>query len=91
MTRTNTAANTGPFQSLNKKVASKAKFERPRKRHTALLERLLLITSCFVAIKIPHYCSKIISCYFPLPRLGGSVWFHLMAFDGPSQNRNETT
>lgn len=29
MTRRNTAANTGPFKSLNKKVASKAKFEHP--------------------------------------------------------------
>lgn len=33
VTRSNIAANTGPFKSINKKVASKAKFELPRKRH----------------------------------------------------------
>lgn len=46
MTRTDTAANTGPFKSLNKKVASKAKSELPRKRHTTLLDELLLTTLC---------------------------------------------
>lgn len=52
MTRTNTAANTGPFKSLNKKVASKAKCEGPRKSHSTLSDKLLLITVGFVATKV---------------------------------------
>lgn len=37
---------------------------------------------------IPPHPSKAISCYFPLPQLGGSIWPCLVSLDGPSQSRN---